>query len=140
MKLLKGALLAIGTAAIAALPVSVSVSAQDDTTLSEGEMELAEMLEGRIPGEPQSCISIRPNTDVTIIDETAIVYEVGQTLYVNIPRNARFVDDNDTLVRRTSFPTRLCKVDIITTIDRFTGFYTGNVALGDFIPYRKADS
>lgn len=127
-------------ATCAALFVSPALSAQDTPEPTEGEIELAEMLEGRVAGEAQSCIRLRPNTQVKMIDRTALVYEVGSTLYVNIPRNARSVDEDDTLVRRTISPTRLCNVEIITTIDRFNGFYTGNISLGDFIPYHKAES
>ncbi|WP_209348855.1 hypothetical protein [Pontixanthobacter sp. CEM42] len=107
---------------------------------TKGETKLAKMLEGRIAGEPQKCIRYLPQTDLTVIDGTALVYRTGRTLYVNVPSNARSIDDNDTLVRRTSFASRLCNTDIITTVDRFHGNYTGNINLGEFVPYRKAEA
>ncbi len=126
-----------------ALATGAPLAAQDDgndAAPTEGEAKLARMLEGRVAGEPQNCIPMRPHADLTVIDRTALVYEVGQTLYVNVTRDPRRLDDNDTLVRRTSIPNRLCSTEIITKIDRFHGAYTGNVSLGEFIPYRKADS
>ena len=105
----------------------------------KGEIRLAKMLEGRVAGEPQSCISMLPNTDVTVIDGTAIVYRTGRTLYVNVPRNADALDNRDTMVRRTSTASQLCNTDIITTIDSQNGIYTGNISLSQFVPYRKAE-
>lgn len=138
MNIFKTAALAASMAVLGTAPASM---AQDDAAEpTEGEIRLKKMLEGRVAGEPQSCIRIRPNTDVTVIDKTAIVYEVGETLYVNVPRDARSVDDGDIIVRRTTLASQLCRMDIITTIDRFQGFYTGNISLTDFVPYRKVDS
>jgi hypothetical protein len=82
---------------------------------------------------------MRPGVDLTIIDGTALVYKSGKTLYVNIPRNADDIDDRDTLVTRRS-SSRLCRTDIVTTQDSSIGMYTGNIFLGDFVPYRKVKS
>lgn len=113
-------------------------SSDDAAQQTEGEIKLAKMLEGRVAGEPQNCIRMMPTTDLTVIDGTALVYKSGRTLYVNVTHNPNSIDEDDTLVRRTSFSSRLCNTDIITKIDRFHGGYTGNVNLGAFIPYRKA--
>lgn len=126
--------------AAAAMLVGPSVGAEEQGEPSAGEIKLAKMLEGRVAGEAQSCIRVRPNYDLKVIDGTALVYKSGSTLYVNIPDNARAIDDSDTLVRRTSFASRVCNTDIITTVDQTSGFYTGNILLGDFIPYRKEKS
>lgn len=105
---------------------------------SEGQAELAELLEGRIAGEPQSCVRTYPNTHIDIIDGTALVIERGSTLYVNIPQHPESLDDDDALkIRRTS--SQLCRSDIVTTFDSSGGFYTGNVFLGDFVPYEKVE-
>ena len=121
--------------AAAGLPVL----AQSDEEPSKDEIRLVKMLEGRVAGEPQSCISMLPNTDVTVIDGTAIVYRTGRTLYVNVPRDAESLDDRDTMVRRTSMASQLCNTDIINTIDSRNGIYTGNISLTQFIPYRKVE-
>ncbi|GAA4642740.1 hypothetical protein GCM10023115_07290 [Pontixanthobacter gangjinensis] len=130
-------------AAAAAMLAAPALGAQEQNSgevagQTRGEIKLAEMLEGRIAGEPQSCIRMMPSTDLTVIDGTALVYKSGRTLYVNVTDNPASIDEDDTMVRRTSFASRLCNTDIITKIDRFHGGYTGNVNLGLFIPYRKA--
>ena len=126
----------LALSAAAGLP-ALAQSAEEP---SKGEIRLAKMLEGRVAGEPQSCISMLPNTDVTVIDGTAIVYRTGRTLYVNVPRNADALDDRDTMVRPTSMASQLCNTDIITTIDSQNGIYTGNISLSQFVPYRKAEN
>lgn len=104
---------------------------------TKGEKKLAKILEGRVAGEPENCIRTFPSGSLTIIDGTALVYKRGKTLWVNVPRNPKALDDSDGLLTRT-FGTRLCNTDIVTTFDRGAGFYTGNVFLGDFVPYTKA--
>lgn len=128
-------------AAAAALLAAPAIQAEDHSegAMTEGQIKLEKLLEGRVAGEPQSCIRMLRNVDLTIIDETALVYKSGGTLYVNIPRNAEDIDDRDTLVTRRS-SSSLCRTDIVTTQDSMNGFYTGNIMLGDFVPYRRADS
>lgn len=126
------------TAVAAALLAAPALQAED-REMSEGEAKLAKMLEGRVAGDPQSCVYMRPTTKLTVIDGTALVYKSGRTLYVNIPRNAEDIDDRDTLVTRRS-SSSLCRTDIVTTQDRSIGFYTGNIFLGDFVPYTKVKS
>lgn len=118
-------------AAMMAGPVTAEVAEP-----TKGEIKLAKMLEGREAGEPTSCVRLFPTSNLTVIDGTALVYKRGSTLYVNVPRDPQNIDKHDTLVTRP-FGNRLCKTDIVTTIDPFTGFYTGNIFLSEFVPYKK---
>ena len=43
------------------------------------EDQLAKLLEGRVAGEPQDCISLSTARSSQIIEKTAIVYKVGST-------------------------------------------------------------
>ncbi len=119
--------------------------AQDEESaadgLTEGEAELAKLLEGRVAGEPQSCIRTFPSRNLTVIDETAIVYDAGRTVYVNRTQHPQSLDEDDALlIRKFGSATRLCRLDTITTFDRLSGFYSGNVFLTDFIPYEKPEA
>ena len=105
---------------------------------ASGEEKLAKLLEGRVAGEPDSCINTYGSAPLTIIDGTAIVYKSGNTVWVNRTEHPDSLDDGDTLVIRKFNATSLCRQDTVTTIDRFGGFYTGNVFLTDFVPYTKA--
>ena len=103
-----------------------------------GDQKLAKLLEGRVAGKPQNCINTRIHSDSQVIDGTALVFGQGRTIWVNVPSNARDLDDGDALLTR-QFSADLCRQDIVTTFDSAGGFYTGNVFLGDFVPYTRAD-
>ena len=122
---------------LAALAFSAPIAAQQPADQpTKGEERLAKMLEGRVAGEPEKCIRAFPVRDFTIIDGTALVYEIGTTLYVNYTRNPASLDENDLLVVKNTGP-RFCDSDVVTTRDRAGRFYTGNIFLSDFIPYEK---
>jgi hypothetical protein len=104
-----------------------------------GEAELDRALAGRVAGEPVNCISLHGATSSQVIDGTAIVYRVGSTLYVNRPRSgAESLDRDDTMINRLFGDSRLCNTDAVRTVDLHSGFMTGVVLLGDFVPYRRA--
>ncbi len=136
----------VGFVAAAAFALAQPAIAQEQeseveeaTELSEGEQRLARMLEGRVAGEPQSCIRSRLSDRFTTIDGTAYVYGRGRTIYVQRTRNPEQIDDWDALVQRRFNGSQICKNDITTTIDRTTGFFTGAVFFDDFIPYTRVD-
>lgn len=135
-------------AAIAALSlVSTAPAAaeesddQVETELTEGEQRLAKLLEGREAGEPRDCIRDLPNSRLTTIEDTAYVYGQGGTIYVQRTLDPDQIDDDDALVIRRHNGTRLCRLDLATTVDRFNGFFTGVVRFDQFVPYKRvADS
>lgn len=101
------------------------------------EDQLAKLLEGRVAGEPQDCISLSSARSSQIIDKTAIVYRVGSTLWVNRPKGgAESLDDDDILVTKT-IGSQLCSIDSVELRDRSSHFYTGFVSLGQFVPYKR---
>jgi len=125
--------------ALAALAATVTVTGPSvaGERLS-GDQKLAKLLDGRVAGKPQNCINTRVNSDSEVIDGTAVIYGRGRTIYVNVPANARELDSDDALlIRQTG--SQLCRQDIVTTFDTNGGFYTGNVFLGAFVPYTRAD-
>lgn len=124
--LLASALLIAGTPAVA-----------KDKAYPKGEAKLAKTLEGRTAGKPVSCINLRDIQSSTIIDRTAIVYDVGNKLYVNRPSiGATSLDSDDILLTKTH-SSQLCRIDTVQLIDRTSQFNRGFVGLGDFVPYTK---
>jgi len=111
----------------------------DSAELTKGEQELAELLEGRVAGEPQNCIRVRPNYRLTTIDDTAYVYGRGQTIYVQRTRHPDKIDDREALVTRRFGGSQLCRQDVMNTIDPTLGFFTGAVFFEEFIPYTRVD-
>ena len=101
---------------------------------------LAKLLEGRVAGPPQSCISLAAISDTQIIDKTAIVYRQGSTLWVNTPRSgAESLNDDAILVTKPT-GSQLCSIDSVQLHDRSGHMWRGFVSLGDFVPWRKADA
>ena len=101
------------------------------------EAEMARALEGRVAGEPVDCIFLRNVRSSRIIDDTAILYDAGGTIYVNRPRaGGESLDRWDTLVTRTH-SSQLCRVDVVHLYDSASRMQTGIVFLGDFVPYRR---
>lgn len=101
------------------------------------EAELARALQGRVAGEPVSCIDLHRVNSSQVITDTAILYRVGSTIYVNRPENgADALDRTDTLVTRLN-STRLCSIDTVTVVDPVSRTFRGVVFLGDFVPYRR---
>jgi len=120
----------IGAAAVVASPALAQKRSP--------EAELARELRGRVAGEPVKCINLRMVRSSRVINRTAIVYDAGGTVYVNRPRaGADSLNKFDAQVVKP-FGSQLCSVDTIQMIDPLSGFFTGNVFLGEFVPYRRA--
>jgi hypothetical protein len=101
------------------------------------EAELARALQGRVAGEPVSCIDLHRVHSSRIINGTAILYDAGSVIYVNRPENgAEELNQWDTMVTRTP-STQLCNIDTVTMVDRSSDTFQGVVFLGDFVPYRR---
>ena len=102
------------------------------------EAKLAKAIEGRVEGRAVKCISLHRAGSTEIIENRAIVYRLGGTLYVNRPRaGADSLSTWDALLTRT-FGSQLCSGDAVETIDPSTGQMRGLVFLGDFVPYKRA--
>lgn len=127
-------ILAAAIAATALLAGGTSLEAKPKLT---PQQQLDKMLAGREAGEPVHCIPHWETREMRVLDKTAIVYGWGNTIYVNVPSNAKDLDDDDILVTRTS-SSQLCDLDIVHTVDRTGHFTTGFVSLGKFVPYRRA--
>jgi len=121
-------------AAGAALVAGTGLQARERLT---GEEKLAKQLEGRVAGEPVSCISLNNSRETQIIDKTAIVFGRGNVIYVNRPAHPSSLDSDDIMVTRLT-GSQLCRLDIVRMHDRSGGFYSGFVGLQDFVPYRRA--
>lgn len=124
-------------AALAAGSLLLAGAAADAQPRLTPEQELAKALEGRVAGKPADCLYLPRVINTRIYDKTAIVYDAGDTLWVNRPDSgAKTLDDNDIMVT-TPFGSQLCSVDIVRMVDRNAGFWRGSVGLGQFVPYTK---
>ncbi len=128
----KNALILAATVAMAGL-AGPALEAKPRLT---GEEQLTKLLEGRVAGQPVSCINTFNTRDTTIIDKTAIVYHAGNVIYVNRPRFPNSLDDDRIMVTEIRGG-QLCKLDTVRMLERSGGYYSGFVGLEDFVPYRR---
>ncbi len=113
-------------------------SAADAKPRELGEAQLAKLLNGRVAGQPTDCIRTYPSGGMKTIDGTALVFGRGDTIYVNRTQDPQSINDSHALLIRKHGPgTSLCRTDIVTTFDPVAQFYTGNVFLTEFVPYRR---
>lgn len=125
--------IAIATTTAIALLAAPAAFAKPRPT---GEQQLAKVLEGRVAGKPLDCLPMEASSDMQVIDRTAIVYGRGNTIYVNRPSNARTLDSDNILVRK-SHTARVCNLDIVDMVDQASHMRVGTVGLNKFVPYTK---
>lgn len=132
---MRNKLLALAAAAFA-VSGAMSVPAHAESIAEKGAAKLDKLLAGRVAGEPVNCISGWNSSKIQVIDETAIVYDAGETIYVGRPTNPKSLRRTDALVtQRTG--SQMCANDSMRTVDRSGGFTTGVVFIDNFVPYRK---
>lgn len=119
------------------------VAACTQTTATEpklGEREaadLAKVLEGKVPGEPVSCISAFRNSNLRALGDNTLIYPVNKDLvYRNTlsgPCNGLSMGDSLVMVRTS---TQYCRGDLARVVNLQSRTQSGSCALGDFVPYR----
>ena len=94
-------------------------------------------LQGKVAGEPVSCVNRYPAASLTAISDSVLLYRVsGRLVYRNdLIGSCSGLSRGDTLVVRT-YGTQYCRGDMARSADLVTGSITGGCALGSFTPYR----
>ena len=124
-------------AAASALALATTTPVQAQSRQDKGEERLAELIEGRVAGEPKSCITAFRSNDIRVIPYVGVVYERGDTVWVARAVHPRSLRDDDVPVFER-FGSSLCATDVIRTVDRYQPhFTTGSVFLEDFVPYTE---
>ena len=106
--------IALATAALTLL-AAPAAQADDHAEMTRGEAKLAKLLEGRVAGEPQSCIRTIGSRNLNQIDGTALTYKDGDTIWVNYTRNPESIDDFDVMVIDRMLP-RLDGLSLVKSI------------------------
>lgn len=123
-------------AAATALALAVPAGAQDRD--ERAEAAFTELVEDRVAGEPRSCINTFNSNRLRVVEYVGLAYRDGDTLWVARASNPEDLGPWDVpIIER--YGSQLCRHDLIRTIDRNSGFYTGNLFLGDFVPYTEVD-
>ena len=121
----------------AALAVTATSATQAARVNERGEARLARITDGRVPGKPVDCLDLRRVSSTEVVDGTAIVYHVGNRLYVNRPHTGADSLRRDDVLLTRNHDTRLCSIDSVRLLDQGLRFQRGFVGLGKFVPYGK---
>jgi hypothetical protein len=122
------------TAAVAAMALAAPTTAQDRE--ERAEQAFQELVEGRTAGEPTNCITTFRSNGLRVEEYVGLVYEQGDTIWVARARNPHNLSNWDVpVIERHG--SRLCNNDVMRTIDRSSGFFSGTLFLEEFVPYTK---
>lgn len=122
---------------LAPLMLAACAGGSEPPRLTEKQAARLEVaLEGKVAGEPVSCVNRYSTASLTAISESVLLYRVsGRLVYRNDLIGAcTGLARGDTLIVRT-YGTQYCRGDIARSADLVTGSITGGCALGSFTPY-----
>ena len=127
----------IASMLIMAALVAAPVAAKGPSAKERGEAELAKDLKNYVPGKQVDCVSLHDITNQTVIDGTAIIFwGLGGKAWVNRPKGAEFLNDDNILVTKP-FGSQQCRLDIIHQRDRYTHMQGPAIAFDSFTVYTK---
>lgn len=128
------------TIAAAAAVLSLgATAAQAESRQERNEARLAERLEGRTAGTPESCVTVMRSSDIEVIPYVGIVYDAGDTIWVARATNPNMLRTGDVPIFDRWSSSRLCNNDAMRTVDRYAQNINGSLFLEDFVPYTRAD-
>lgn len=121
-------------ATVGAMALAAPATAQDREERAEEAFQ--ELIEGRTAGEPTNCITTFRSNGLRVEENVGLVYESGDTIWIARARNPRSLTrwDVPVIERQGS---RLCNNDVIRTIDRNSGMFSGTLFLDEFVPYTR---
>ena len=130
--------MSIRSLGLAGLLLLAGCATASGTGAGGSEAALERALDGRVAGQPVDCIRLGDHLSTEIVERTAIIWNEGQTLYVNRTEGgAQALDRSSSLVTR-ALGQRLCSGDTINLVDPLSGIPAGVVRLGPFVPYRRS--
>ena len=125
--------------ALAAAVAGCNVAPPPQAALADprAQTRLAQMLAGKVAGQPQSCLPTYRADRMTVIDDRTIVFQDSPSrVWVMHPQNeCNLLSAGPyALVTRTT-TTQLCRGEIGQVVDTMSGTTVGSCVMGDFVPY-----
>ncbi len=93
-------------------------------------------LTGRVAGPAQSCVPTQPTRNLQIVDDSALIYGSGRTLYLNHLRAACPGLNPTTTLIFDLHASEYCSGDHFRTIETGSSVPGPVCLLGDWVPYR----
>jgi hypothetical protein len=121
-------------AALALVACAGSADPPQQSALSDVKQRA---LQGRVVGEPVSCLSSREIYDTDGITDRVVLFHLrnGRTYRNDLPSACPQIAREGTAFVSQTTITRLCALDIVQLYEPSSGFVYGGCALGKFVPY-----
>lgn len=104
------------------------------------QARLAQLVEGKVAGVPQSCLPQYRMQDMIVIDDNTIAFRDGTNrVWITHPQGGCNLlgAGGYTLVTRRATGMGLCRGDIGEVVDLRSRSTVGSCAMGDFVPYER---
>jgi hypothetical protein len=130
--------LLIGATALA----GCSATPPRETAMAQAKAQarLDQLLAGKVPGPPQTCLQGYRANDMIVIDDYTIAFRDGvNRVWINKPQGpCNLLSAGPyALVTHQVGGLGLCRGDIGTVVDTLNHSSVGSCVIGDFIPYVK---
>jgi hypothetical protein len=122
------------------IPLLLTACTASAPNSASNSSELARLLDGRVVGEPKSCVPMQQQDGLRAIDENTFVVERGRTLWVNrLPSACPGIRPFSTLIVRVHTG-QYCQGDRVQALEPGASIPGPYCILGDFVPYQRASS
>lgn len=126
--------LALAASALA----SCTTAPQQATRAPDKQVELAQLLAGKVAQRPISCLPHYQSGDMRVIDEDTIAFRDGarRTFVAHMNGGcSNLGSSGSALVTHQFGSADLCRGDIARVVDTLNGVTVGSCSFGDFTPY-----
>jgi DNA-binding transcriptional regulator YdaS (Cro superfamily) len=99
---------------------------------------LAKALEGKVAGQPVSCIASYNSDGLRVLGNNTVLYRVNKDLVykADLQGGCNGLSAGDALVINRTTSSQYCRGDMARSVHLPTGSMSGACAFGDFVPYR----
>ncbi len=119
-------------AAIALLTGCATTSAVSE---AREDPDVTKALAGKVAGKPQACLPLT-EADASSTYRGTILYRTSRTLTWRNDLNGCMALRADDIPVTRVYGSQICRGDLVTFVDRISGFQGGACSYGDFVPYR----
>lgn len=92
-------------------------------------------LAGRTAGQPQSCVSIHRDENLTVADSRTVLYGSGKTVWLNHLRTECPGMNRMNILVTEPHGSQYCSGDMVRSLDPVSKVPGPTCILGDFVPY-----
>lgn len=104
----------------------------------KAQARLNQLLAGKVPGAPQSCLASYRQNDMVVIDDYTIAFRDGTNrVWIQKPKGGCNLlgAGSYALVTRSFGGMGLCRGDIAQVVDTLSHTQVGSCVMSDFVPY-----